>query len=458
MPSLSQKLAVEFVGTAFLCFTVSCLPRVADEMVGIVVGGVLTLLVYAGGSVSGAHYNPAVTIACVVRGGLLEAKEAAAYVVVQCLAAAAGAALACGLYPFDEAAFPAPVEGVGLWTAVASEMDFTLALGYVVLMVATREETAGNSYYGLAIGLVLTSAAYCIGPVTGCAINPAVGVLALLHGSPTAWVYFVGPALGGLLAGAIFKLSDAGASYSPLVVEFFGTYYLCTAIATAVPHGSVMAPLAIGGMLAAFVYAGGPVSGGMYNPAVALAVSARNVGTSLEAALAPKTFGLYVVVQCLGALAAAADWKLASGEMYGRPSVLGHPAAADDATASAVFLAEAVGTCLLAFTVLSVATVPATKDNGYFGLAIGLAVVVAAATVGGVSGGGFNPAVSMLTLVAGDHSASDSLLTTFLVPYWVGPAAGALVGAGLFKVCHADAFPAATGTTRAGTPFHGKSS
>ena len=67
------------------------------------------------------------TLACVVRGGLLEAKEAAAYVAVQCLAAAAGAALAGGLYPFDEAAFPAPVEGVGLWTAVASEMDFTLA-------------------------------------------------------------------------------------------------------------------------------------------------------------------------------------------------------------------------------------------------------------------------------------------------------------------------------------------
>ena len=67
-PSLQQKLFVEFVGTALLCFTVSCLPKVAEDMVGITVGGVLMLLVYAGGPQSGGHYNPAVTLAILVRG------------------------------------------------------------------------------------------------------------------------------------------------------------------------------------------------------------------------------------------------------------------------------------------------------------------------------------------------------------------------------------------------------
>ena len=73
-PSLQQKLFVEFVGTALLCFTVSCLPKVAEDMVGITVGGVLMLLVYAGGPQSGGHYNPAVTLAILIRKGI-EAKE-----------------------------------------------------------------------------------------------------------------------------------------------------------------------------------------------------------------------------------------------------------------------------------------------------------------------------------------------------------------------------------------------
>ena len=91
-PSLQQKLFVEFVGTALLCFTVSCLPKVAEDMVGITVGGVLMLLVYAGGPQSGGHYNPAVTLAVLIRKGI-DAKEAALYVVAQVVAAGAGAAL-----------------------------------------------------------------------------------------------------------------------------------------------------------------------------------------------------------------------------------------------------------------------------------------------------------------------------------------------------------------------------
>ena len=77
---------------------------------------------------------------------------------------------------------------------------------------------------------------------------------------------------------------------------------------------------------------------------------------------------------------------------------------------------------------LSVATVDDTKDNDYFGVAIGFAVVVAAATVGGVSGGAFNPAVSMLSVVAGKSAT--------IAVYWLGPALGAVLGTGLFKTAY----------------------
>ena len=69
-----------------------------------------------------------------------------------------------------------------------------------------------------------------------------------------------------------------------------------------------------------------------------------------------------------------------------------------------------------------------TKDNDYFGVAIGFAVVVAAATVGGVSGGAFNPAVSMLSVVAGKSAT--------IAVYWAGPALGAVIGTGLFKAAY----------------------
>ena len=253
-PALQQKLFVEFVGTALLCFTVSCLPKVAEDMVGITVGGVLMLLVYAGGPQSGGHYNPAVTLAILGR-GLIEAKEAALYMVAQAIAAVAGATVAAGLYPFDEAAFPAPAEGVGVLAALVAELCWTWTLAYVVLMVATRDEVSDNGYFGLAIGMVLMSAAYCIGPVSGCAINPAVGVLAFLHGSSTAWIYVVGPLAGGALAALHLMIVDKGEAYSSLLVEAAGTFVLCSAVATSVHNGTAMAPLAIGGALATQVYA-----------------------------------------------------------------------------------------------------------------------------------------------------------------------------------------------------------
>jgi aquaporin Z len=436
-----QKLSMEAVGTAVLCFTVSCLPHVAEDMVGLAVGGVLMVLVYAGGPVSGGHYNPAVTLALFVR-GLINVNDATLYVAVQCVGAIIGAAAATGPYPFEEAAFPAPAEGIGSFQALAAELCWTWALAYVVMMVATRDEVEGNGYFGLAIGLTLMSAAYCIGPISGCAINPAVGVLAFLHGSSTAWIYVVGPALGGVIAALHLKIVDKGEFYSELFVEAAGTFALCSAVATAAANGTAMAPLAIGGALAAFVYAGGPVSGGMYNPAVSLAVLARNVGSELEPAMEVKKMPLFVLAQLVGALKAACVYAYILngsdgwlGSLFSSAQI-GHPAPAADASFVAAAVSEAFGVMLLVFTVLAVATVPATMENDYFGIAIGFAVVVAASIVGGVSGGAFNPAVACLSLVAGDFSG---------LVYYFGPvpASGVLLGVGLFKVVYADVFSSA---------------
>jgi len=183
--------------------------------------------------------------------------------------------------------------------------------------------------------------------------------------------------------------------------------------------------------------AGGPVSGGVYNPAVAIAAVMQGI-------LEPTKAGLYVAAQLVGALKAGCVYayvlnghKVSSGDagffssLYAGDSTMGeigHPAAGDGVAFTTALLAEVIGTCLLVYTVLSVATVDDTKDNDYFGVAIGFAVVVAAATVGGVSGGAFNPAVSMLSVVAGKSAT--------IAVYWAGPALGAVLGTGLFKAAY----------------------
>ncbi|MDH4132259.1 MAG: aquaporin, partial [Gemmatimonadota bacterium] len=103
--------------------------------------------------------------------------------------------------------------------ALLNEVLFTFALCLVVLNVATSKKTSGNSYYGLAIGFTVVVGAFAGGGVSGGAYNPAVGLgLNLVHGMVAgagmghAWLYLVGPLLGGALAATVFKVQEAEAS------------------------------------------------------------------------------------------------------------------------------------------------------------------------------------------------------------------------------------------------------
>ena len=113
---------------------------------------------------------------------------------------------------------PAPGDAVGPLAALLIEIIFTFALALVVLNVATSSKTQGNSYYGLAIGMTVTVAAFAGGGISGGAFNPAVGtgsiiVNAMKGGGSFAnlWIYLVGPFLGGALASVMFKIQEDGA-------------------------------------------------------------------------------------------------------------------------------------------------------------------------------------------------------------------------------------------------------
>ena len=216
-----RNYVTELIGTFFLVLTIGLVIKggKTDEpfvLAPLAIGSALMVMVYMGGHVSGAHYNPAVTLAVFMR-GKLPAKEVVPY----WLAQLAGALLAAGaVYAILGKTFmPAPSPGVGAGRALAVEFLFTFALALVVLNAATADATRGNSFYGLAIGFTVLAGAIAGGGISGGAFNPAVGVgPALVHatvggggGAALApiWIYLVGPLAGGAAAAAVFKLQHA---------------------------------------------------------------------------------------------------------------------------------------------------------------------------------------------------------------------------------------------------------
>lgn len=201
-----QKYLVEFIGTFFLVLTIGMTvidPGGAGAMAPLAIASVLMVMVYAGGHISGAHYNPAVTIAVFIR-GKCSAKDIAPYIVAQCAAAAAAAGLI--LY-FKSGATIVPV-ALDVVPVMVAEFVFTFALAYVVLNVATAKANAGNSFYGLAIGFVVLAGAYAVGPISGAMFNPAVAIGACVVGLrewTDLWMYLVADIAGGVAAAVAFK-------------------------------------------------------------------------------------------------------------------------------------------------------------------------------------------------------------------------------------------------------------
>ncbi len=206
------RYLTEFVGTFFLVFTIGLVVAGGAVSGALAIGSVLMVMVYMGGHVSGAHYNPAVTAALAIRGDLPRA-DVPGYLAAQLL----GAGLACvaSMLATGATFAPAPADGAGLAAVILVEVLFTFALMLVILNVAVSTRTQGNSYYGLAIGFTITGAAIAGGPISGGAYNPAVGVMPglvqiLAEGQTSSpmWYYVVGPLIGALLALPVFALQE----------------------------------------------------------------------------------------------------------------------------------------------------------------------------------------------------------------------------------------------------------
>ena len=202
-----RKYATEFVGTFFLVLTICNAVSAKAALAPVAIGLALAALVFAGGHVSGAHYNPAVTAAVFLRGGL-PARDVGPYVVAQVLGATAAAGLA-RWFAGSAPAQPFSVSGRALAVAFVAELVVTFMLAYVVLNVATSRSHPNNSFYGLAIGGTVLAGAIAVGGISGGVFNPAVAVgvsTAGLVSWSMLWVYVVANLAGGMLAAAAFRV------------------------------------------------------------------------------------------------------------------------------------------------------------------------------------------------------------------------------------------------------------
>ena len=205
-----DRWVTELIGTFFLTLAMGFAAVSASGFGPLAIGVTLMGMVYMGGHVSGAHYNPVVSLALVLRGSL-ERDELLPYVGAQL----AGAILAAwAVRTMAGVGFaPAPGPGVGAGAAFLAEVLFTFALVLVFLNVATHPDTDGNAYYGAAIGFTMAAGSFAVGPVSGAVLNPAVGVGTILvrvisgdGGLRGILLYLVAPTLGGLAALPVFRL------------------------------------------------------------------------------------------------------------------------------------------------------------------------------------------------------------------------------------------------------------
>jgi aquaporin Z len=199
-----KKYLVEFIGTFFLVLTVGLTVRAGAPLAPLAIGGVLMVMIFAGGHVSGGHFNPAVTLAVYLR-GKCEARDVAPYWVAQFAAGAVAALLVNfllqGRVPGNGAVH------AGLNSCIV-EFLFTFALAWVVLNAATAKGTAGNSFYGLAIGFTVVVGAITVGGISGGAFNPAVGLGVVTMGLENTrqfGIYLVSDLAGGAAAAGAYR-------------------------------------------------------------------------------------------------------------------------------------------------------------------------------------------------------------------------------------------------------------
>src|SRR2546429_5936026 len=215
-----NKYIAELIGTFFLVLTIGCtgIGPGAGVIAPLAIGAALIRIVFAGGQISGAHYNPAVTLGVLIR-GKVNVTDVVPYWLAQLAGSAIAALIVSKILRAGVAVTPITPH-VG--PALLAEFLFTFALVYVVLNAATAEGTSGNSFYGLAIGMTVMTGAFAVGDISGGAFNPAVALSICMLGISdwaNIWSYLVANFAACVTAALVFNLINPPTQTTPIATD-----------------------------------------------------------------------------------------------------------------------------------------------------------------------------------------------------------------------------------------------
>lgn len=472
--TLQQDLApyvVELVGTFLLTMTFLCnYASGADPTWAITSNAFMNMaLVYSFMHISGANFNPSVTISL-----LLSGRQTTRVAAKLCLAQITGASCAAVLrFKVTQVDIViGPNEPFGWYEVGVVEVMYSAMLCFVYLNCAAspRNNPASNQngFVGLAVGFCSIAGGYAGGAISHTVLNSAIaygiGLVDCRDGfSPTSIAYFSYDIVGAFLGAGLYRLVrpeemtlssalqlDGGVDIpdrlaSKISAEFIGTFYLVlTKALNRISRAEEGAEAwSVAAALTALVYALRDVSGAHFNPAVTLAVAASRRGI-----LELRTAVSQVVVQLLAGLVATAvfaavghgtDIRVRRGGIH---------------SLSAVALAEGLFTMLTCYVVLSTGTVlpvrAKSRQNNIAGLAYGACHTVGGFSIGNISGSLLNPAVVMSF---SELSLVNLSVETFCVHYIVWQLVGAVLAVAAFVVTHPHAY--ATGADDSALPLPG---
>jgi len=440
---LGKQCAGEFLGTYLLILTVgfNILSGQGAAWAVLSIASVLMVSIYSLASVSGANFNPAVTLALYLTGTETDVTKVGAYMVTQIIAGICAGFTYFAV--FGKAQNLAPGEGHGVFGAAVIEILYTFVLCFVVLRGAVIAQK-DNESFGMAIAFSVVAGGYAGGWISGGCFNPAVAIgldVSSAHmGVKWCLLYTLFEFIGAALAAGIHMYMETSDSYAKKCLsEFLGTYVLVATVGFNVLQAPpAAAALSIGASLMVMIYALGGVSGANFNPAVTTTLALTGILPMSD--VAP-----YMASQIAGGLAAAFTYYSVVGSAFplGPQPGYGWGAAG---------FAEIVYTFVLCFVVLNVACLKEKDEKGMqlylmtggksyqmYGLAIGFCIVVGGNAIGGVSGGSLNPAVSVAIDTTGAIDKTGVYFMNSLV-YTCFELIGAAGAAGVFYVLRDEQF------------------
>lgn len=204
-------MLAEFIGTFFLVF-LSCTAIVLTEIqqsnhasfIPVIFGGTVTIMIYATGHISGAHFNPAVTIAFWLN-KKMQMQKVPLYIISQILGASTACLIMFLLFGSDHS-FGATTTSISTSATITTEFILSFLLMFVIMSVATDSRAIGE-LAGIAIGLTVAMAAFVGGPLTGASMNPARSIAPAIFSQQTdaLWVYMTIPIIGATLGALTYS-------------------------------------------------------------------------------------------------------------------------------------------------------------------------------------------------------------------------------------------------------------